>query len=342
MKVRFASPSLAAFALLLSASAPGAESFNSSKYAKRPDDWFRGKEGKQAIENVLSHQSPLGDWPKNLDTAAARYAGDPKKLRGTFDNGATVGEIRLLARAFKATSDARCKEAALKAIDHILAAQYPTGGWPQSYPPGTKYPRHITFNDNAMVNLMNLLRDVSAAKDFDFVDAPRREKAKRAFDRGVACILKCQIVVQGKPTAWCAQHDEVALQPRGARAYEHPSISGCESAGIIRLLMSLEKPGPEVVRAVDAACKWYQDATLTGIRQVVRDGDKAIVADPAAPPLWARFYEIGTNRPIFSGRDGVVKYDVAQIEAERRNGYAWYGAWGDGVLKARAEWKARR
>jgi PelA/Pel-15E family pectate lyase len=50
----------------------------------------------------------------------------------------------------------------------------------------------------------------------------------------------------------------------------------------------------------------------------------AVVKDPGAPPLWARFYEIGTNRPIFSGRDGVVKYNLSEIEAERATGYRWY------------------
>ena len=60
---------------------------------------------------------------------------------------------------------------------------------------------------------------------------------------------------------------------------------------------------------------------------------------PNAPPLWARFYEIETNRPIFSGRDSVKKYDIAEIESERRNGYAWYGSWGEGVAKRYGQWK---
>jgi PelA/Pel-15E family pectate lyase len=51
------------------------------------------------------------------------------------------------------------------------------------------------------------------------------------------------------------------------------------------------------------------------------------VKDPAAAPLWARFYEIGTNRPLFSDRDGVKKYSLAEIGHERRNGYAWLGTW---------------
>ena len=52
--------------------------------------------------------------------------------------------------------------------------------------------------------------------------------------------------------------------------------------------------------------------------------DRVVVQDPAAPPLWARFYEIGTDRPVFEGRDQVVRYSVAEIEPERRNGYRWY------------------
>ena len=118
------------------------------------------------------------------------------------------------------------------------------------------------------------------------------------------------------------------------------SISGGESAGLVQLLMSLENPQPDVIRAVNSACQWYQQVQLRGIRQARIDGDKVIVRDDSAPPLWARFYEIGTNRPIFSGRDGVIKYALAEIEHERRTGYAWYGTWGRGVLEQWPEWKS--
>ena len=52
-----------------------------------------------------------------------------------------------------------------------------------------------------------------------------------------------------------------------------------------------------------------------------------MVADPTAEPLWARFYEIGTNRPMFVGRDGIIHDHLADIEQERRLGYAWLGDW---------------
>jgi pectate lyase len=330
--------------VLLVAMSPAAQaaSFPWRTLAEKPDAWYRSDEAARLAENLLSNQSDRGDWPKNIDTSAKPYDGDRKMLQGTFDNGATVGELRFLARAYNATKKDRYRDAFLKGLDHILAAQYPTGGWPQTSPPGKGYARYITFNDNTVVNLLELLRDVSRADGFRFVDDTRREAAARAFRAGIDCILKCQIKVNGVPTVWCAQHDEVTLEPRPARTFELVSLSGSESAGILLLLMSLEDPSPEVVRAIESGVRWFDASKLTGIRQVVVDRDRRIVSDPKAPPLWARFYEIDTNRPFFCGRDGVKKFSMAEIEAERRNGYAWYGEWGSRVASRYARWKAER
>jgi PelA/Pel-15E family pectate lyase len=147
--------------------------------------------------------------------------------------------------------------------------------------------------------------------------------------------------VNGKRTVWCAQHDEVDYSPRPARSYELASLSGAESVGILRLLMSLDRPSPEVSRAIQAGAEWFEAAKLTGIRVERVNGDRRVVSDPGAPPLWARFYEIETGRPFFCGRDGVKKYALAEIESERRNGYAWYGEWGRPVAEEYARWKAK-
>jgi pectate lyase len=310
-------------------------------FSKQPDDWYRSQEGILIATNILSWQSPQGSWPKNISTTREPFTSDPNTLQGTFDNNATTEEIRFLARAFRATKNKRYKQAVLKGIDHILKAQYPTGGWPQFYPPDKSYPRYITFNDNAMVRLMKLLRDVAASQDFAFLDHGRRKAAKESFDRGIQCILKCQVVVSGKPTVWCAQHDELDYSPRPARTYELVSLSGSESVGILELLMSLDSPGPAVIRAVKAGNEWFESSKITGIRIVRTGGDSVVEKDPNAPPLWARFYEIETNRPIFSGRDGVKKYSLAEIELERRRGYAWYGEWGNRVAEGYAKWKEK-
>lgn len=305
-------------------------------------EWLRTEEGRAGIENVLSWQTPSGGWPKNERTMARRLPEGTKPGRATFDNGATTTELRILARAFGVTKEARCEAAFLRGLNHILDAQYPSGGWPQYHPPPAKsYHRYITFNDGTMARLLELLRDVNSGGDFAFVPGTLRARCAEAFDRGVASILRCQVRVEGRLTAWCAQHDEVTLEPRAARAFELVSLSGGESAGLLRLLMSIDRPSANVRRAIEAGVVWFKAAKVTGLRETRVEGNKIMVNDPDAPPLWARFYEIETNRPIFAGRDGVKKYSLAEIEAERRNGYAWFGTWGDSLLREYTRWKAR-
>ena len=159
------------------------------------------------------------------------------------------------------------------------------------------------------------------------------------MEKGILCILKCQISVDGKRTAWCAQHDEKTFAPRKARSYELASISGAESVGIVRFLMQIEKPSPKIIAAVQGAIRWFDEAKLTGIREIRMDSkgspkgfDKVVVKDSKAPPIWARFYRIGTNQPIFCSRDGIPRKTLAGISYERRNGYSWLGYWGKDLL----------
>ena len=169
------------------------------------------------------------------------------------------------------------------------------------------------------------------------------------FPTSPQSILKCQVSVNGKLTAWCAQHDEKDYKPRSGRTYELVSLSGSESVGIVKLLMSLEHPGPEIMRSVRAAIEWFEMAKLTGIKVVRKEdpsapkgSDKVVVPDPNAKPMWARFYEIGTNKPLFSDRDGVAKSSLAEIGYERRNGYSWLGYWPEGLLeKDYPAWKTK-
>ncbi len=334
--------------MVVLALAGAAQAEGPGPYLKKKTAWFAGPEAQQIAVNILSWQSDLGGWPKNEDTTKP-FTGDRAALKPTFDNGATTGELRFLAHIFGATKEARYRVAFEKGCDHILKAQYPNGGWPQYYPPPKSYNRYVTFNDNAMVRLLTFLRETYSAELFAFLDDARKQAARAAFDRGVACILKCQIKVDGQLTVWCAQHDEVTLEPRPARKYELVSLSGAESVGIVRLLLSLDQPSPEVVRAIEGAVAWFESAKLKGIKEVVvedKNGpqgkDKRVMADASAPPLWARFYEIGTNRPIFCDRDGVAKRQLAEIGYERRNGYGWYGNWPAALLeKDYPAWKQK-
>jgi PelA/Pel-15E family pectate lyase len=317
----------------------GAQAVPWDAVLRQPAAWYGRADATAIADIVRQHQRPSGGWPKDTDMTKPP---DPAVVRAaalrpdaTIDNGATITQMRLLARVFAATREDRFRDAFLRGLDYLLAAQYPNGGWPQFFPLRADYSRHVTFNDGAMVGVLTLLTEASAGRaPFDFADPLRREKARQAVGKGVAVILRAQIRSGGTLTAWCAQHDEVTLEPRGARTYEHPSTSGQESVGIVRFLMGRDSPDASLINAVDAAVAWLRSVRIEGLRlerradpTVAGGVDVVVVADPSAPPLWARFYEIGTNRPMFSGRDGVVRYKLADIELERRLGYAWLGSW---------------
>jgi PelA/Pel-15E family pectate lyase len=308
----------------------------------QPAAWYASAEAVRIAENVLLYQHDDGGWEKNIDMArpladSERTHVGKTELEGgtTIDNGATWTQIRYLARVYEATRQPRFRDAMLRGVDFLLAAQYANGGWPQFYPIRRGYYEHVTFNDGAMIGAMRVLRDVAHAQaPFTSVDAERRRRAAAAIARGLDVILKTQVEVDGTLTAWCAQYDHTTLRCAKARAYELPSLSGGESADVVRYLMEIDKPGPAIVRAVESAIRWFDAVKLTGIAVVVkrdstlpRGFDRVVVADPAAPPLWARFYSIGTNKPMFVGRDGVVRDSLSQIEHERRIGYNYLGAW---------------
>jgi PelA/Pel-15E family pectate lyase len=306
---------------------------------KQESDWYGNTEAVRIANNVLMYQRDSGGWPKNIDMAKLLTAADAAALvkqkqaiDSTIDNGASYTQLIFLARVFAAKKFDRYKRAFLKGVDYLLDAQYANGGWPQYFPSPQGYYGHITFNDGAMIGVLKLLQDVVQNRPpYSFVDDRRRIRAGQAVQRGLEVILKTQVLVKNQRTIWGAQHDPVTLAPAPARTFEPVSLASAESVGIVRFLMSLDQPTRQVVDAIQSAVKWFETAKISGIRWVqtadaAKPGrfERVVMRDSSAGPLWARFYEIETNRPVFAGRDGVIKYDVQEIEVERRNGYRWY------------------
>jgi PelA/Pel-15E family pectate lyase len=319
--------------------------------------WYATPEALTIAENVLYYQNADRGWPKNIDmTTRTAVRGDESMI----DNDATTTQIDFLARVYTATGCSSYGDAARNGIADLLDAQYDNGGWPQRFPNPTGYAAHITYNDNAMVHVLEQLRSVAAQSDrFAFVDAAVASNASAAVERGIGCILATQVVRDGARVGWCAQHDAVPLAPAQARTYELPSLSGSEGAALFTFLMSIDQPSAEVRAAVKGAAAWFEAVQITGVRiQRTTDAtqptgeDRVLVQDAAAPPLWARFYELGTDRPIFSSRCETPectadpffqrRYSLAEIENERRVGYAWYGTWPARALSTTyPAWRAR-
>jgi PelA/Pel-15E family pectate lyase len=294
--------------------------------------WYPVDEATRIANQVVLYQRENGGWEKNVDMALMLTQAEREKLLKeksatdtTIDNGATVTQLRYLAKVVTAKNIETHRAAFFKGLDFLLAMQYANGGFPQFFPLKKDYSRHITFNDNAMMNALRILRDVARKKeDFLFVDEERRLKVEKAFEKAIPLILKTQVEINGKKTIWAAQYDEVTLQPADARKFEPASLTAGESVGIVRFLMLDATPDRATIDAIESAVNWYRANQLKGIRWERRKGEYSVIKDKNAPPIWARFYEFETMKPIFVGRDAVIKYDVSEIEAERRNGYAWY------------------
>jgi len=315
-----------------------------------PAKWYATEEARTVADHVVQWQTATGGWTKSGDYTRARAAADDHHdvwSPGTFDNNATLYEMRFLALVAQAGGDdprtTAWRASFLRGLDYVIAAQYPNGGFPQIYPLVGGYHDAITFNDDAMVHILELCRDIAAQKaEFEFAHATSAERARDALARGIECLLATQLRdADGRRTVWGQQHDALTLQPCAARNFEPISECSLESAGLVRFLMTVPSPSPKIIAAVEGAMAWFPANALHG---VVWDRDATtgtgLVATAGAPDLWARFYELGTSRPIFSERDRIVHYTVTELSLERRKGYGWYHDRATALFATYAAWKA--
>jgi PelA/Pel-15E family pectate lyase len=344
---------------------PGGSSAKSLPLDK-PDDWYDTSDARRIADIVVSFQTPAGGWSKNLDlTDHIRKQGEgfaPNNLSahlgpgdfdtprdpqwnyvGTLDNDATTTELHFLALVADRGLDAEVyRGAILRGLDYLLAAQFPNGGWPQVWPLEGGYHDAITFNDGAVTATLELLEDVADGKGgFDFVPDTVRKQARASAERGIDLIVGTQLAAKVEPgaTVWAQQHDALTLKPVAGRNYEPAARCSSESAAVILFLMNLQLPKPTVVDAVYSAVDWFRATAIYGVAFERGADGRRLISAPGAGPLWSRYYDIRTDRPIFGDRDKSIHDDVNELSAERRNGYSWYNAAPKAALDRFAEWR---
>jgi PelA/Pel-15E family pectate lyase len=329
--------------------------------------WYGASNAQFLADNIVSFQTPAGGWSKNLSFARGpRVPGEhfaPNNLSrfsnpddfdlphdadwdyvGTFDNDATTTEMRFLAKTAMQGSAKQAKKwraSFLRGVDYIFAAQFPNGGWPQVWPLQGGYHDCVTYNDGAVLYVMELLRDISAGKnEFAFVSSHVRRKAAASLERGIQCGLDAQIRVNGRLTVWCQQHNALTLAPAAGRNYEMPSQVSSESAQVMRFLMSLPNPSPAVIASVDGAAAWFKETAIYGKRiRFSQIEGRVLVAAPGAGPLWSRYVRIGDDHPIFGDRDKSIHDDMSEISLERRRGYNWYNGAPQSAMEQYPIWR---
>lgn len=313
-------------------------------------------------DNILLFQRNNGGWPKNYDMKAIltpeqidSVVSTKHLMHTTFDNSTTYTHIQYLAKVYTATKTEKYKDACLKGINFILTSQYKNGGWPQYYPVEKgNYSRRITFNDGAYIGIMETLRMIlDGDPDFAFIGKKLRNEIQLSYEKGLDCILKMQIVDNNRLTVWCQQHDEVDLSPTWARAFEPPCICNGESAPIVLFLMNLKNPSAKIIESIQSAVKWFDDSKIlnTRVKTVKAEPfksqykttsyDRVVVIDSTAAPIWTRYYELGTDRPLFCDRNSKYLYSLAEVSRERRSGYGWYTDAPQEVLNKYPAWQKR-
>lgn len=324
---------LARHGMTAAVKAPSGGDFKPS--AKPGDTWFAGREAAKLADIVISYQTPAGGWSKHTGYNkgprrpgmlwSSQYEpGRSPHYLGTFDNRSTTAQLQFLAGVAHATGREDCKSAVLKGLDYILAAQFPNGGWPQVYPLEGGYHDSITLNDDAMTHVLEILQAVSSTDPvFSFVGETKRQQAAAALDRGIACVIAMQVEQDGKRTVWCAQHDALTLAPCAARKMEPASLSGVESANLLKFLMTLPDPRPELVACIHHGLDWLESVKIDG----------------AGEARWARFYDLQDSRPIYPGRDGVIYMTYQELAARNETAYDYHSSRpGSVVNNGRKKW----
>ena len=321
---------------------------------KQEPDWYGSEAAMKVAKGIIGNQNEDGGWFKlggsdDMAQIVDRDTFATYRQKSTIDNNATSYQLIALSRIYAKTQDNALKDSMIKGINYLLDGQYDNGGWPQFFPVTVGYHRHVTFNDNAISNVLGILEDVSKKTNgFEFVSDDLAARAGKAVEKGLKLILDRQITVDGRKTGWCAQYNFKTLACEKGRSYELASVSGGESVNIIKFLMSFDNPSAEIVDAVNSAVAFLKAEEIRNKKLVhVKDvslefGQDRLLIDKKGSSVWPRFINLETLEPLFSNRQGERFDDYMNVSYERREKYSWYVTDPGKIFKkGYPEWQAR-
>lgn len=253
-------------------------------------------------------QREEGGWDHLIDVSHFVQASPPVRKSGrcTFDDDISQGALTFLIRLDEVIDERWLTDAVDRAVVHLREAQFDNGAWPQWYPLVGDYHDYYTFNDNTINDCMRVM--LLAHERYG------REDCLQSAKRGGDFIITSQIPAPQSGWAQQYSHD---MKPAWARTFEPIGVCSAVTARNIRTLIDLYlyTDDKKYLEPIPKALDWLDRSKL---------GDAT----------WARFYELGTNRPIYGDRDGEVHYTLEEISEERRKGYSWQSGYGiPGVIR---------
>jgi hypothetical protein len=282
-------------------------------------DRFYLDAARETAHALVRGQLKSGGWdyriefnPKSRSKYAYRVEGGTDEARNvtTLDDNTTQSALRYLMHVDRALGfeDEPIHEAVEFALSSLLKAQYPNGAWaqrfsmapdaarhpvlkanyPDSWPreyPKEDYRSFYTFNDNSIADTIATMFEAERI----YGESKYGDAARKAGD----FILLAQMP-QPQP-AWAQQYN-ARMQPAWARRFEPASVTGGESQGILRILMSIyrETGDKKYLAPIPAAIKYLRSSELPNGQL-------------------ARFYELETNRPLYFTKQYELTYDDSDL-----------------------------
>lgn len=266
---------------------------------------------KSAADALIRGQHPAGGWNYVIDTAGEeslkrwygtigrnawrleefqRYYGN-----ATFDDAGTAEASQLLLRLYVEKKDRRYRAPLDKAIQFVLDAQYPNGGWPQRYPfvenggvhGHSDYTPYITFNDDVAGENIEFLLYAHQALGAEANDTRLVDAIRRGMDIYVA-------TQQPLPQpAWGLQHFPDTLKPAPARTIEPQAFATHTTAANIRSMIGFYRltGDRKYLERLPEALDWLDQVKTP----------QALIAPGRTHPT---FILEGSNTPVYIHRRG--------------------------------------
>jgi len=283
-------------------------------YETTADRYFL-EAARETAHALVRGQLKSGGWDYQIDfdpKARLKYAyrvdGGSNDARNvtTLDDNTTQSALRYLMHVDRALGfkDEQIHESIEFALSSLLKAQYPNGAWaqrfseapdPSQYPvvkanfpdawpreyPKEDYRSYYTFNDNSIADTIATMFEAAQI----YGEAKYGDAAKKAGD----FILLAQM--PPPQPAWAQQYN-AKMQPAWARRFEPAAVTGGESQGVLRILLSIfrETGDKKYLAPIPAAVKYLRSSQLPDGRL-------------------ARFYELQTNRPLYFTRQYELTYN---------------------------------
>ena len=281
----------------------------------------------ETAEALAYGQLRSGGWTQAIDmrgrSQGQRYSGGGRRREGnsSLDDGQTQSAIQLLALTDEALDfkNPAIGQAAKFALDSLLAAQFPNGGFPQVWRGpiprrpvmAASYPDYDWKTENRIKNywdMYTLNDNVCGYVAETLLTAHRvygEERYRKALERLGDFLLLAQMP-EPQP-AWAQQYNE-AMKPIWARKFEPPAIAGDESQEVIETLLA--------IHAATGRKKY-----LEPIPQALTYLKRSLLEDGRL----ARYYELRTNRPLYMSRRGKI-YSLTYSDAKLPAHYGWKSA----------------